>query len=183
MTAFWHRPFSTQGTWNEKIRKLGKSTKIEVGVLTNENPIRPEELSLGGMLATVDENSKSIGKSLHIFLLRRSANFPHQVQPASHFPLVTIPLPNLLAKLTSHRSPLLLASILPSGLRFRQHLCSLHLLGALYIHILHSLPHYSRTNISYLLRFFLRLKISARYVLFREKQTSKPRIGLFLNGA
>ena len=44
--------------WNEKIQNLRGSTNLEVGVLANEVPTKPEELSLGGFLTVVGEDEK-----------------------------------------------------------------------------------------------------------------------------
>ena len=57
LSAFWHRSPSTE-TWNETIDHRVGSTKVELGVLTNEKPTQPEELSLGGFLAVIGEDKK-----------------------------------------------------------------------------------------------------------------------------
>ncbi|MCJ1476894.1 protease B nonderepressible form [Lambiella insularis] len=49
-------PFSTG--WTERISNLKGAVKAEIGVLANEPPKEPEELSLGGFLTTIGEDSK-----------------------------------------------------------------------------------------------------------------------------
>lgn len=57
LNAFWHvSPHSD--TWEDKISIRQGSTKVEVGVLANEKPTQPEELSLGGFLAILGEDAK-----------------------------------------------------------------------------------------------------------------------------
>ena len=51
--------------WSEKISKLDRFAKLEVGILAPEIPKEPEELSLGGFLTVLGEDSKaSKSKSL-----------------------------------------------------------------------------------------------------------------------
>lgn len=57
LSAFWHAPPLTE-SWDERIDNSQASLKVEVGVLANEKPTQPEELSLGGFLAVVGEDSK-----------------------------------------------------------------------------------------------------------------------------
>ncbi len=57
LTTFHHAP-PDSGVWNEHISKLPESAKVEIGVLANENPNNPEELSLGGFLITIGEDIK-----------------------------------------------------------------------------------------------------------------------------
>ncbi|MCJ1256631.1 protease B nonderepressible form [Lignoscripta atroalba] len=45
-------------SWNEQIHNHGGAVKVEVGVLANEKPTEPEELSLGGFLAVIGEDDK-----------------------------------------------------------------------------------------------------------------------------
>lgn len=47
------------GGWTEKISKLDRFAKVEVGILAPESPKQPEELSLGGFLTVLDEDSKA----------------------------------------------------------------------------------------------------------------------------
>ena len=57
LNAFWH--VSPQlDAWEDKISIRQESTKVEVGVLANEKPTQPEELSLGGFLAILGEDVK-----------------------------------------------------------------------------------------------------------------------------
>ena len=46
------------GLWSEKVDNHGRQSKVEVGVLANEKPTEPEELSLGGFLTVVGEDDK-----------------------------------------------------------------------------------------------------------------------------
>ena len=57
LSAFWHSP-PQAGVWDERITNSQASTKVEVGVLANEKPTEPEELSLAGFLAIVGEDRK-----------------------------------------------------------------------------------------------------------------------------
>lgn len=57
LTTFQHKA-PPPGAWTEKIQKRGISAKTEVGVLASEKAIEPEQLSLGGFLATVGESTK-----------------------------------------------------------------------------------------------------------------------------
>ena len=62
LNAFWHtNPYSD--AWEEKISIRQGSTKVEVGVLANEKPTQPEELSLGGFLTILGEDAKPSTKS------------------------------------------------------------------------------------------------------------------------
>ena len=47
------------GGWTEKISKLDHFAKVEVGILAPESPNQPEELSLGGFLTVLGEDSKA----------------------------------------------------------------------------------------------------------------------------
>ena len=57
LSAFWHKSPSTE-TWTESIDNRKGSIKVELGVLANEKPTQPEELSLGGFLAVIGEDKK-----------------------------------------------------------------------------------------------------------------------------
>ena len=57
LSAFWHSPPQAE-VWDERITNSQTSTKVEVGVLANEKPTEPEELSLAGFLAIVGEDRK-----------------------------------------------------------------------------------------------------------------------------
>ncbi|KAL8796015.1 MAG: hypothetical protein Q9195_001591 [Heterodermia aff. obscurata] len=45
--------------WTEKISKPDRFAKVEVGILAPESPTQPEELSLGGFLTVLGEDSKA----------------------------------------------------------------------------------------------------------------------------
>ena len=57
LVAFWHKP-PLADVWDERIDNSQASAKVEVGVLANEKPTEPEELSLAGFLAVLGEDSK-----------------------------------------------------------------------------------------------------------------------------
>ena len=57
INMFWHE-YHNGGLWNERISASSENSKVEIGVLTNENPIEPGELKLGGYLTTLGEDSK-----------------------------------------------------------------------------------------------------------------------------
>lgn len=57
LSAFWHAPPLTEA-WDERVDRSQASVTVEVGVLANEKPIQPEELSLGGFLAVVGKDNK-----------------------------------------------------------------------------------------------------------------------------
>ena len=57
LITFQHRP-QNLGLWNEQINNHGGTTRVEVGVLANETPREPEELSLGGFLTIIGEDDK-----------------------------------------------------------------------------------------------------------------------------
>ena len=57
VNAFWHvSPHSD--AWEEKISVRQGSTKVEIGILANEKPTQSEELSLGGFLIILGEDTK-----------------------------------------------------------------------------------------------------------------------------
>jgi hypothetical protein len=56
LKIFQHQP-SAAGTWNETFTKSAAPSKIEIGVLTNEKPLQPEELSLGGFLTVIGKDT------------------------------------------------------------------------------------------------------------------------------
>ena len=88
VTMFRHELSSTEG-WNEKVQISEEKRTVEVGVFVNENPIEPEEISLGGFQAIVDKDKKPSKEILMIcpYLL---ANPPSQTQLGSRFPRATI---------------------------------------------------------------------------------------------
>ncbi|ODH21164.1 hypothetical protein ACO22_05695 [Paracoccidioides brasiliensis] len=58
VAAYWSKP-SQKGGWSETIHKLKKSTdRVEIGILAMEDPREPHELSMGGFLAVVGEDTK-----------------------------------------------------------------------------------------------------------------------------
>ena len=57
LCAFWHCPPRAE-VWDERITNSQASTKVEVGVLANEKPTEPEEISLAGFLSIVGEDRK-----------------------------------------------------------------------------------------------------------------------------
>ena len=57
ISAFWHSE-SASGRWDEQIDNRGGSVKVEVGVLAIEKATQPEELSLGGFLVVLGEDTK-----------------------------------------------------------------------------------------------------------------------------
>ena len=67
LTAFYASS-ETPGGWDEKISRYGPAAKLEVGILAPETPRQPEELSLGGFLINVGEDTKastSLDEYLH----------------------------------------------------------------------------------------------------------------------
>lgn len=57
VNAFWsHGP--EQGRWVETVRAYSPTDSIEVGILNAEKATEPEELSLGGFLTVIGEDSK-----------------------------------------------------------------------------------------------------------------------------
>lgn len=56
LSMFWSQPHSE--TWTEDIGITGSNGKVEVGILSNEKAIDPEDLTLGGYLAVVGQDSK-----------------------------------------------------------------------------------------------------------------------------
>lgn len=57
LSIFWSQPHS-KTAWAEDIGVIGPSGKVEVGILSNEKAIDPEDLTLGGYLAVVGQDSK-----------------------------------------------------------------------------------------------------------------------------
>lgn len=55
--VFRHRS-ANPGGWTDQIASMGTAGKVEVGVLANEPPTEPEELSLGGFLTVLGEDEK-----------------------------------------------------------------------------------------------------------------------------
>ncbi|KAM3068825.1 protease B nonderepressible form [Clarireedia jacksonii] len=53
IAAYW-----TPRTWNLDVANKGGKDRVEVGFLSPEEPLQPEELSLGGFLTVVGEDSK-----------------------------------------------------------------------------------------------------------------------------
>lgn len=57
LTSFHHKPPDPHG-WDGHIKSHSNSSNTEVGLLTNEQAITPEELSLGGYLTVIGEDQK-----------------------------------------------------------------------------------------------------------------------------
>jgi len=57
LDAFWHESPRSK-IWDEEIDTRQGAVKVEVGVLANEKPTQPEEISLGGFLAALGEDKK-----------------------------------------------------------------------------------------------------------------------------
>lgn len=57
LSTFWSQPHS-EAAWTEDVGIVGSSVKVEVGILSNEKAIDPEDLSLGGYLAVVGQDTK-----------------------------------------------------------------------------------------------------------------------------
>lgn len=62
IVVFRHGP-PTSGLWDEHISNDGRINRVEVGVLANEVPRKPEEFSLGGFLTVVGEDNKPSTKT------------------------------------------------------------------------------------------------------------------------
>lgn len=58
INVFWAEGPANGGLWNEEVSR-GEADTMEVGVLNNEVPIEPEELSLSGFLTVVGEDKKA----------------------------------------------------------------------------------------------------------------------------
>ena len=58
LTAFYASSETPDG-WDERIFKIDPAAKLEVGVLAPDTPRQPEELSLGGFLIDVGEDTKA----------------------------------------------------------------------------------------------------------------------------
>ena len=63
LSAFWHAPLLKED-WDERIHNIQASVQVEIGLLANEKPNQPEELSLAGFLAVLGEDSKPSMESL-----------------------------------------------------------------------------------------------------------------------
>lgn len=57
LSTFWSQPHS-ETAWTEDIGVIGSNGKVEVGILSNEKSIDPEDLTLGGYLAVVGQDTK-----------------------------------------------------------------------------------------------------------------------------
>ncbi|KAK5017200.1 protease B nonderepressible form [Cryomyces antarcticus] len=86
LNAFWVTSPDRSGAWTETIQLEGDDDTIEVGVLGNEMPTEPEELSLSGFLTVIGEDDRP-GATLF--------SFPSRHHPAPHSPIfhTTFPLP------------------------------------------------------------------------------------------
>ncbi|KAI9837512.1 MAG: hypothetical protein M1819_007163 [Sarea resinae] len=77
LNAFWAA--SPDGkSWNETIGQEDPTDKIEVGILANEKATEPEELSLGGFLTVIGEDTKP-NPTLFSFPARH-----HPLPPSTH---------------------------------------------------------------------------------------------------
>ena len=57
LRVFWSQPPNPLG-WTAEFRRLKTRHRLEVGVLANEKPRRPEEVSMGGFLTVLGEDQK-----------------------------------------------------------------------------------------------------------------------------
>lgn len=57
LRVFWSQPPNPLG-WTAEFRQLKTRHRLEVGVLANEKPRRPEEVSMGGFLTVLGEDQK-----------------------------------------------------------------------------------------------------------------------------
>ena len=57
LNAYWAGPIGGK-PWTEQIGVGKMSDTLEVGVLSNEKPLEPEELSLSGVLTVVGDDDK-----------------------------------------------------------------------------------------------------------------------------
>lgn len=64
LNAYWAEPIGSK-PWTERIVAGKTSGTLEVGVLSNEDPPEPEELSLSGVLTVVGDDDRP-STSLHI---------------------------------------------------------------------------------------------------------------------
>ncbi|KAL8944436.1 MAG: hypothetical protein Q9216_000487 [Gyalolechia sp. 2 TL-2023] len=64
LTSFRHKPPEPEG-WEEYIESYRNSPSTEVGLLSNEQAVAPEELSLGGSLTIVGEDQTPSMPALH----------------------------------------------------------------------------------------------------------------------
>lgn len=92
VTIFRHEP-PPLGTWNETFIKLGASSKVEVGVLTNKQAIEPDELSLGGFLTVIGKDKRPSISPIPISSLdvRSTRNSPRSNPFFVSFPPSPIP--------------------------------------------------------------------------------------------
>jgi PIG-X / PBN1 len=74
LSVFWSQPLLGTSGWTEDIKKLGSAEKVEVGLLSNEKALDPEDVSLGGFLTVVGQDSK----------LSMQRNYRHDKQPFKH---------------------------------------------------------------------------------------------------
>ena len=58
MSAFFQQG-SALKTWNERIEQSNRLAKVEIGILADEKATRAQELSLGGYLVTLGEDTKA----------------------------------------------------------------------------------------------------------------------------
>ncbi|KAI5307877.1 protease B nonderepressible form, partial [Ascosphaera atra] len=59
VTAFWDEAPTDSARWEERISKAqDDKSRVEVGVLALQEPVKPEKLSVGGFLVVVGEHEK-----------------------------------------------------------------------------------------------------------------------------
>ncbi|KAL6713062.1 protease B nonderepressible form [Lecanora helva] len=103
LSAFWHKNPAAE-VWTEDLDNRHGSIKLELGVLANQKPTQPEELSLGGFLAVVGEDTKP-NPTLFSFPSRHhlaDANFSTSfTQPTGLHPTLRLALPRSLTRPSS----------------------------------------------------------------------------------
>lgn len=105
VAAYW-----TTRTWNLDITNAAGKDRVEVGLLSVEEPLQPEELSLGGFLTVVGEDSK-LSPTLFSF-------------PSRHHPSTTTYSSSFLSPVGLH--PKMQLSISPVSPPVSDRSCSLH---------------------------------------------------------
>ncbi|KAL9031565.1 MAG: hypothetical protein Q9196_000413 [Gyalolechia fulgens] len=83
LTSFYHKPPELDG-WDENINTHRNSSNTEVGLLSSERAIAPEELSVGGFLIVIGEDHKPTPAcGLHTYLPLPSPLFVDKYQLSS----------------------------------------------------------------------------------------------------
>lgn len=178
--AFWDFP-PESAFWDEQIDTNGGSVKVEVGVLTNEKPTQPEDLSLGGALMVLGEDSNPSNGTQ-----RSPCDAPStdnsQIPLSSPFPLAITSHPPNPTPITPLPSSNQQVSIPHSASPFRP-LFLPPLQPAPSTPTSPFLPISSQTNTSSQHPTSLPPKISTPSAPWPAKPISKPQIGLSTNGA